>query len=219
MFIILPFLLYLEGLAQGSSPSHSSGNSIVSLAEKMISVVEEVEGFKCTTEIQYYKGGKKYKRYGFTFYTNKSGEIRLRFSRPYPGVSAWYRKGDDKITIQPFRFLPIFTFRLSLTNPRVISPSGQRIDQGTMDYIVQFFYDNCELIRQRESQYSDEGVEIECTYWARDYTGGEDEKLNRYRLVVSKENWFPTRIERFSQEGIPIEVITFKEYEIQFTRE
>jgi outer membrane lipoprotein-sorting protein len=220
IFITLTLLLYLSGLAQGSSPSPSSGHRIVTLAEKMISVVEEVEGFQCKTEIQYYKEGKEYKRYRFTFYTNKSGEIRLRFSSPYPGVSAFYRKGDDTITVQPFRFLPIFKFRLSLTNPRVISPSGQRIDQGTMAYLIQFFYDNCELILQRESQYTDEGDEIECMYWARDYTGGGDkEELNRYRLIVSKENWFPTRIERFSQEGIPIEVITFKAYEIQFTME
>ncbi len=219
MFITLPFLLYLQGLAEGSSPVNASGQHIVALAEKMISVVEKVEGFQCKTEIQYYKEGKEYKRFRFTFFTNKSGEIRLRFSRPYPGVSALYRKGDDKITVQPFRYLPIIKFRLSLTNPRVISPSGQRIDQGTMEYLIQFFYDNCELIRQRESQYSDQGDEVDCTYWARDYTGGEGEKLNRYRLIVSKENWFPTRVERFDQEGVPIEVITFGEYEIQFAGE
>jgi outer membrane lipoprotein-sorting protein len=218
MFIVLIFFLFLGGYAQGSSPENSSGHQIVALAEKMISIVEEVEGFQCNTEIQYYREGKKYKVYRFAFYTNKSGEVRLRFLRPYPGVSVFYRKGDDKITVQPFRFLPIVKFRLSLTNPRVISPSGQRIDQGTMAYLIQFFYQNCELIRQRESQYSEKGNEIDCTYWARDYTGkGED--LNRYRLVVSKENWFPTRIERFDPEGGPIEGITFKEYEIGFTGE
>ena len=218
MVIALAFVLYLEGLAPGSSPVNSSGQNIVALAEKMISIVEEVEGFQCKTEIQYYRKGKEYRRYRFTFYTNKSGEVRLGFSRPYPGVSAFYRKGDGKITVQPFRFLPFITFRLSLTNPRVISPSGQRIDQGTMEYLIQFFYENCELIRQRESQYSDQGDEIDCAYWARDYTG-EGEELNRYRLVVSKKNWFPTRIERFDPEGIPIEVITFDEYEIHFTGE
>ena len=217
VLITLPFLLYLGGLAQASSPEKSSGHNIVALAEKMISIVGEVEGFQCKTEIQYFKEGKEYKRYRFTFYTNQSGEIRLRFSRPYPGVSAFYRKGDDKITVQPFRFLPIVKFRLSLTNPRVISPSGQRIDQGTMEYLIQFFYENCELIQQRESKYADKGDEIDCTYWAKDYTGREGENLNRYRLIVSKENWFPTRIERFDPEGLPIEVITFDEYEIHFT--
>jgi outer membrane lipoprotein-sorting protein len=108
-------------------------------------------------------------------------------------------------------------FRLSLTNPRVISPSGQRIDQGTIDYLTRFFYENREIIRQSESQFSDEGDRIDCMFWAKDYTGSEE--LNRYRLVVSKNNWFPTRIERFNQKGIPIEVITFKDYEILFTKE
>jgi outer membrane lipoprotein-sorting protein len=217
MVITLTCFLYLGGLAQGSSPENSSGHHIVALAERMISIVEKVEGFQCKTEIKYYREGKEYKRYRFAFYTNKRGEVRLRFSRPYPGVSAFYRKGDDTITVQPFRFLPIVKFSLSLTNPRVISPSGQRIDQGTMEYLIQFFYENCELIQQRESKYSDKGDAIDCTYWAKDYTGREGEKLNRYRLVVSKENWFPTRIERFDQEGSPIEVITFDEYEIHFT--
>ena len=217
LFIALASLLYLEGSDLSASPAHSSGHEIVALAEKMISVVEEVNDFQCKTEIQYYREGKEFKRYRFSFFTGKSGKVRLRFSRPYPGVSAYYQKGDDKIIVQPFRFLPIVKFRISLTNPRVISPSGQRIDQGTMEYLIQFFYDNCEVIRKSDSQFSDEGDLIDCMFWAKDYTWGED--LNRYRLAVSKKNCFPIRIERFNRKELPIEVITFKDYEIRFTEE
>jgi len=217
VFITLFALLYIDGADQSASSVNSSGDRIVALAEKMISVVEGVEDFQCKTEIQYFREGKEYKRYRFVFFTEKSGTVRLRFSRPYPGLSAFYKKGDEKVSVQPFRFLPIVKFRLSLTNPRVISPSGQRIDQGTIDYLTRFFYQNCDLIQQSESRFSDEGDRIDCMFWAKDYTGKEE--LNRYRLVVSKENWFPTRIERFSQQGVPIEVITFKDYEIQFTKE
>lgn len=217
VFIIVLSLINLEGVDQISSPAGTSGHRIVSLAEKMISVVGEVENFQCKTEIQYFREGNEYKRYRFSFFTEKDGGVRLRFSRPYPGVSVLYQKGNDKITVQPFRFLPIVKFRLSLTHPRVISPSGQRIDQGTTDYLTRFFYENREIIRQSESQFSDEGDRIDCMFWAKDYTGSEE--FNRYRLVVSKKNWFPTRIERFNQKGTPIEVITFKDYEIQFIKE
>ena len=217
VFITLSALLNIEGAGQSASPVYSSGDRIVALAEKMISVAGGVEDFQCTTEIQYYSEGKKDKSYRFVFFTDIGGNVRLRFSRPYPGVSAFYQKGDEKVTVQPFRFLPIVKFRISLTNPRVISPSGQRIDQGTIDYLTRFFYQNCDLIQQSESRFSDEGDRIDCMFWAKDYTGKEE--LNRYRLVVSKENWFPARIERYNQKEVPIEVITFKEYEIQFTEE
>ena len=217
VFMIVLSLINLEGADQIASPAGTSGYRVVALAEKMISVVGEVEDFQCKTEIQYYREGNEYKRYRFTFFTEKSGNVRLRFSRPYPGVSAFYRMGDEKITVQPFRFLPIVKFRLSLTNPRVISPSGQRIDQGTIDYLTRFFYENREIIRKSKSQFSEEEDRIDCMFWAKDYTGREE--LNRYRLVVSKKNWFPTRIERFNQEDMAIEVITFKDYEIQFTKE
>ena len=215
MFITLSALVFIEGVEQSASPVYSSGDRIVALAEKMISVVEGVEDFQCNTEIQYFREGKEYKRYRFVFFTEKSGTVRLRFSRPYPGVSAFYKKGDEKVTVQPFRFLPIVKFRLSLTNPRVISPSGQRIDQGTMEYLIQFFYDNCDVIRKNDGQFIEEGDKIDCMFWAKDYTGKEE--LNRYRLVVSKKNWFPARIERYNQKEEPIEVITFNDYEIQFT--
>jgi outer membrane lipoprotein-sorting protein len=217
VFITLSALLNIEGADQSASPVNSSGDRIVALAEKMISVAGGVEDFQCNTEIQYYSEGKKNKRYRFVFFTEKGGNVRLRFSRPYPGVSAFYKKGDEKVTVQPFRFLPIVKFRLSLTNPRVVSPSGQRIDQGTIDYLTRFFYQNCELIRQSESRFSDEEDRIDCIFWAKDYTGRGD--LNRYRLVVSKKNWFPNRIERFDQAGILIEVMTFKDYEIRFIEE
>lgn len=217
MFITLSALLNIEGAGQSASPVYSSGDRIVALAEKMISVACGVEDFHCNTEIHYYSEGKKGKSYRFVFFTDKGGNVRLRFSRPYPGVSAFYQKGDEKVTVQPFRFLPIVKFRISLTNPRVISPSGQRIDQGTIDYLTRFFYQNCELIQKSENRFSDEGDRIDCMFWAKDYTGGEE--LNRYRLVVFKENWFPARIERYNQKEVPIEVITFKDYEIQFTEE
>ncbi len=217
-FIAVAVILSVGGIDNISSPVidvDMVGSQVITVAERMVSVVEGIESIQCKMMIRYYRCGDEYKHYQFIFFTDKDDNVHLRFLHPYRGMSVFYRRGDNKVTIRPFRFLPMVRFRISLDNPLVISPSGQRIDQGTLGYLTRFFYDNREIIRRNRSRYSAEGNRLECMFWAKNYTGKTD--LNRYRLVVLKENYLPVLIERYTKENNLIEIMTFEDYIIRFT--
>ena len=214
VLVILVTVLSAAPVSQSSLSADVSGSYIVAAVQKMAATFETVERFSCETEIRYYRDGKPDKRFVFTLHAETPGSVSLTFSRPYPGVKVVYHQGDDKLTIKPFKFLPIVTFRLSIDNPLVTSPSGQRIDHCTLEYLITFLHENGELITKRASEYREGEERIEFICWAKDYTN--EKELNRYRVVVLKENWFPLRVERYNQHNLPIEIISFKNYTIGF---
>lgn len=210
--LILLTVLSAARFGHSSFAADASGSHIVAAVQKMTAALEGVEGFRCEADIRYYRNGKADKRFVFTLHAETQGSVSLTFSRPYPGVKVVYRQGDNKLTIKPFQFLPVVSFRLSIDNPLVTSPSGQRIDHCTLEYLIKFLYENGELISKRESEYREGKERVEFICWAKDYTGAKE--LNRYRVVVLKENWFPSRVERYNQNDLPIEIISFKNYTI-----
>jgi len=211
VLVILLTVLSVGRFGHGSS-ADTSGSHIVATVQKMIAALETVEGFRCETDIRYYRDGKADKRFIFTLHAETQGRVSLRFSRPYPGVKVVYRQGDSRLTVKPFQFLPIVTFSLSIDNPLVTSPTGQRINHCTLEYLITFLHENGEVITKRASEYSEGEDRIAFICWAKDYTN--EKELNRYRVVVSKENWFPSRVERYNQQNLPIEIISFKNYTI-----
>jgi outer membrane lipoprotein-sorting protein len=92
------------------------------------------------------------------------------------------------------------------------SPSGQRIDQADVEYIVGFLYKNIKWIREKKSEFFEEENRIKFMFWARDYV--ENKNLEKYRVLVSKKNWLPIQIGRYDLENNPIEIVIFKKYTI-----
>lgn len=207
---ILLFLLCSGDAQPGNEADKVPAKQIVAIAESMLHVFEGLGDFSCDIEVQYYRLTKEDKKYYFTWFWETRGISRVRFSRPYPGLTATYKRGDTEVTIQPFPFIPFMKFKLSLYHSLLRTPSGQRMDQGSIEYLSRFFYNNINLIQQHESSLSEETDRVAFSFWAADYTGGKE--LNRYYVIVSKENWFPLRIERYNKCKELIEVITFKKF-------
>jgi len=155
--------------------------------------------------------GKENKRYRLKYFYKQNGLSRLDFSRPYYGVTVFYKIGDKKLTVKPFRFLPL-KFNFSIYNPMFKSPSGQRIDHANVDYIIKFFYKNIKWIQEKEIEFFEEENRIKFMFWARDYIEGKNPE--KYRVFVSKRNWLPVKIERYDLEDKPIEIFIFKKYSI-----
>lgn len=204
-------LLFLQGAEVKQLSEESSASQILAVAQKMISAVKEVDDIISETEILYHKKGKENKRYRLTYFYKQNGLSRLNFSRPYPGVTVFYKRGDEKLTVKPFRFLPL-RFSFSIYNSMFKSPSGQRIDQADVEYIIGFLYKNIKWIREKKSEFFEEENRIKFMFWARDYV--ENKNLEKYRVLVSKKNWLPIQIERYDLENKPIEIVIFKKYTI-----
>jgi len=186
---------------------------IVAISEKILHVFEQLEDFRCDVEAQYYHRGKKHQLYRFTFWGERAGTTRIKFSRPYPGLTASYKKGEHTVTVQPFPFLPFMKLTFSLYHSLVKSPSGQRMDQAGIEYMSRFFHNNMHVIQNHESSFREEANSLVFSFWAEDYSGGKE--LNRYNVTVSKDTYLPVRIERYDSSREPIEVISFKDFVIQ----
>jgi len=209
---LLSAVMLLEATSLRASAEPSGEEKILAVVRKMISVFENVEDFTCETEVTYYNEGIEDQQWRVKFFFKKGKKFRVDFSYPYRGVSIFYRGGDEKLTVRPFRFLPALKFRFSIDAPIAKTPSGQRINQTDVGYFIRFIFNNLKSIEQRESEFQDDGERIQFLFWALDYIEGKS--LEKYRVFVSRKNWFPLRVERYNLEGKLVELIIFKNYVI-----
>lgn len=198
--LALQLLLGVVSLPASEPPEE---NRVMALAEKMDAAFKEVKDYTCDIEQIFFKDGVEDQRHHFTFYFKKKKKIRVDFSSPHSGMTVLYQGNDEEITVIPLRFLPFIRFHYSIDNPKVRTPAGQRLDQSDVGYFIEFLLKNLKTVQQGEDEYREEGSRITFQFWARDYTGGAS--IEKYRLTLSKVNWFPIRIERNTREGKPIE--------------
>jgi outer membrane lipoprotein-sorting protein len=211
VFVIAASIL-LEVAGPERSPGNSDGSRILAVAQKMITVIENVEDFTCEAEVIYYSDGEEDQRYRITFFYKKNGKIRVKFSRPYPGLTVFYEYGDQELTVKPFKYLPVVKLRFSINNSMVKTPSGQRINQTDVQYFIRFLLENVDWVLKKENEFYEKEDQIEFMFYAKDYIEGKE--LEKYRVFVSKNTWFPVRIERYNLQDTPLEVMTFKNHSI-----
>ena len=187
-------------------------NRVLAVVQRMESAFKTVEDYTCEVEQIFYQDGGENKRYQFKFYFKREKKIRVDFSYPYSSLTIFFKEGDKQVTVLPLRSLHAVKFRLSIDNPLILTPAGQRINQTDMDYFINFLLKNLEKVKQETDEFSEDDDQIR--FWLRgyDYIGGKDPE--KYRIIISKRNWLPIRIERYDLEGKPLEVSIIQDYAI-----
>jgi outer membrane lipoprotein-sorting protein len=194
------------------SSERSDENPILAVLQKMESAFKTMEDYTCEVEQIFYQDGVEDQRYRFKFYFKKDKKIRVDFSHPYPSLTIFFEEGDKEATVIPFRFLPAMKFRFSIDNPMIKTLAGQRIDQTDMGYFMEFIFKNMKKVKQREDEFYEDGERIRFVLWAKDYI--EEKYPEKYRITISKTNWFPIHIERYNLEGNRIEATDIKNYTV-----
>ena len=208
---VLVFLAFLLCAFAGSTPASppSETNRILDLVEKMEAAFKEVKDYTCDVEQVFYQDGAENQRYRFKYYFKREKRIRVDFHYPYSSLSFFYDGGDEVIAV-PFRGLGVLKFHLSIDNPKLQTMAGQRINQTDMGYFIRFLSENLTKIPQKEEEFEEEGDRVNFWIRALDYINGKS--VERYRIFISKENWLPLRIERYSLEMKPLEETAIKNY-------
>lgn len=204
-----------SGSIAGKAKERSIENGILSVVQEMVSAFQRVEDYSCDVETIYYQSSQEetgYERYRFKFYFKRTKKIRVDFSQPYPGTIVIYSEGSEKATVIPFNFLPGLRFNISLKTPMLRTPTGQRLDQTDMGYFIDFVFRSLKKIKQEDVELREDGEKITFFLKALDYINRE--KMEKYRIVISKKNWLPTRIERYELDGTPVESIQIRNYSI-----
>jgi outer membrane lipoprotein-sorting protein len=205
------FLLLVAASFLPSSESVEE-NRVLAVVQRMESAFKTVEDYTCDVEQIFYQDGGENKRYQFKFYFKREKKIRVDFSYPYSSVTIFFKEGDKEVTVLPLRSLHAVKFRLSIDNPLILTPAGQRINQTDMDYFINFLLKNLEKVEQGTDEFSEDNDQIRFWLWGYDYIGGKNPE--KYRIIVSKRNWLPIRIERYNLEGKPLELSIIQGYAI-----
>ena len=187
-------------------------NRVLAVVQKMESGFKSVQDYTCEVEQIFYQDGGENQRYRFKFYFKREKKIRVDFSSPYSSLTIFFKEGDKEVTVLPIRSLRAMKFRLSIDNPLILTPAGQRINQTDMDYFINFLLKNLEKVKQGMDEFYEDKDQIRFWMWGYDYIGGMD--LEKYRITISKQNWLPMRIERYNSEGKPLEVSVIQDYTI-----
>ena len=207
------FILALQMLAAVTSSSASEPskeNRVQTIVEKMDAAFKEVKDYSCDVEQIFYKDRVEDQRYRFKFYFKREKKIRVDFSYPYPKLTLLYQDNNETVTVMPLRFLSLWRLHYSIEDPKLLTPAGQRINQTDMGYFIEFLFRNLKAVHQGEDEYQEEGDRATFLFWALDYIGGKSQE--KYRIIVSRGNWLPIRIERYTAEGKPIEVSIIQNY-------
>ena len=211
---ILAFSVYLvvtfTSPASASQPSEETG--IPGLVQKMEAAYKEVQDYTCEVEQVFYQEGVEHQRYRFKYYLKKQGKIRVDFYYPYPTLSFFYTGGGKEVTAVPLRSLGLIKFHLSVDNPKIRTLAGQKIDQTDMGYFIHFLIQNLNRVPQKQDEFEEDKASVRFWLQALDYVQGKD--IERYRITLSKGNWLPTRIERYTMEMKPLELTLIKNYTI-----
>ena len=212
LICLIPVFILLASASAAPFAETAEENRVLSVVQKMESTFASIEDYSCRVEQIFYQSGVEDPRYRFEFYFKRKKKIRVDFSEPHNGLRIFYDSEEDRVTAMPFRLFPFLTFHFSAGDPTLRTPSGQRINQTDMGYFIEFLLENLKKIEQKDVQYKDERGRIEFSLWAKDYVRGK--VLERYRIYITKENWLPTRIERYSLEGKLLELTMIRDYRI-----
>jgi hypothetical protein len=112
------------------------GEDVETVLKKMEAAYDEVKDYQTDVEVRIYKkdGAFKTERSLYTFKKPKS--IRLDFLSSHPRMTLVYPDRNGKVLLRLPGLLPVFTFHLMLDDPRLETPSGQRIDQTDLGLLI-----------------------------------------------------------------------------------
>ncbi|HSB05371.1 MAG TPA: hypothetical protein VLK23_09260 [Thermodesulfobacteriota bacterium] len=204
--------LLLTGMPPASASQPPVESRVFNLVVKMQAAFKEIEDYTCEVEQIFYQEGEEDQRYRFKYYFKKEKRIRVDFYYPYPTLSFFYTGGEKEVTAVPFRPMALLKFRLSVDNPKIRTLTGQKIDQTDMAYFIEFLFENLKKVPQKDDEYKEDRDQVTFWFQALDFINGE--KIERYRIVISKDYWLPIRIERYTLEKKPIELSIIKNYTI-----
>jgi outer membrane lipoprotein-sorting protein len=188
----------------------TASSHVLAVTQKIQSSFAIVQNYTCEVENTYYSNGVIDEVYRLMFYYRKGGRYRMDFIHPHKGTSIFYTEGDDEFSVRPFKSIAFFVFRVSVDSFLFKSPSGQRVDQTSIEHFVLFLVRNLTFVQQEEIDVHEENTTIQFRLRALDYIEGKHPE--HYRIVISKENWLPVRFERYNADNIPLEITVFKKY-------
>lgn len=183
-----------------SAPPAALRDDVETLLKRMEAAYDQVKDYQTDVEILLFKedGSSKTEKSLYTFKKPKS--IRLDFVSPHPGMMLVYPDPEGKVLLKPQGVLSILTLHLTLDDPLLGSPSGQRLDQTDLGVLIVNIRHSVTDQRRGPVSLSEDKEAIRIQVLADDHFREGVE--TRYQFLISKELWLPVEVGEATAQGV-----------------
>ncbi len=200
-----PILSY--GFEEGSLSTKSAND----LLKKMEAAYARVEDYQMNVEVKNYKNGGSSEIQKFLYTFKKPKWIRIDFESPHSGMILIYPDKDGKVKVESPGLAHIFKFDLSPENPLLRTPFGQRIDQTSLELLIQNISHS--LTDQRRGPvHINENAHVRIRVLATNHF--RKSVVTLYQFFIDKHLWLPVKVEESTPEGQLERTITFRNLRI-----
>ena len=191
-----------------SAPPAASRDDVETLLKKMEAAYDQVKDYQTDVEILLFKEDGSFKTEKSLYTFKKPKWIRLDFVSPHPGMMLVYPDPDGKVLMKPQGVLSILTFHLTLDDPLLGSPSGQRLDQTDLGVLIKNIRHSVTDQRRGPVSLSEDKEAIRIQVLADDHFREGVE--TRYQFLISKELWLPVEVGESTTDGVQEGRIIFR---------
>jgi outer membrane lipoprotein-sorting protein len=201
--VILPACCLLFSFASAET-SLDAG----SLMNKLESAYAAVKDYQTDVVVSIYEGAGSSETQKFLYTFRKPEWIRLDFEAPHPGAVLVYPDKNGKAVVRPGGVAHFLKFHLSLENRLIKVPSGQRIDQTDLGFLIRNISRSLTDQRKGPAEFAEEDGYIRISVLAVNHF--RKGTVTLYRFLIDKSLWLPVKVEESTPEGRPERTVTFQ---------
>jgi hypothetical protein len=198
-------LLALAYLAEARSEINASN-----LVERMEKRYEGIKDYQVTIEVSTAIKDGSFDTQTFIYRFKKPMKIRLDFKAPHPGMVLVYPDPKGKVALRPWPLLPFIKMRLELDDPRILSPSGQRIDQTDLGLFIRKLSHSLTDQRRGPARIFQADGTAEIEVLAEDHFRPGIDTL--YHFWIDEETSLPSKVEEREPGGRLKRTVLFRDW-------
>jgi len=188
------------------------GYDVETVLKKMEAAYDEVKDYQTEVEVTIYNKDGSFKTEKSLYTFKKPKWIRLDFESSHPRMILVYPDRNGKVLMRLPGLLPVLTFHLTLDDPLLKTPSGQRIDQTDLGLLIKNIRHSLTDQRRGPVSISEDKDTIQIQVLANDHFREGVETT--YQFLISKERWFPVEVGRSTPIGVQEGRIIFRNIRI-----
>jgi outer membrane lipoprotein-sorting protein len=179
---------------------------------KMEAAYEEVKDYQTEVEVTIYNKDGSFKTEKSLYTFKKPKWIRLDLVSSHPRMILVYPDRNGKVLMRLPGLLPVLTFHLTLDDPLLETPSGQRIDQTDLGLLIKNIRHSLTDQRRGPVSISEDKDTLQIQVLANDHFRERVETT--YQFLISKELWLPVEVGRSTPIGVQEGRIIFRNLRI-----
>jgi len=185
------------------------------ILERMEIAYGEIRDYQTLVELRNYSEDGSFEVEEFLYTLKKPHWIRLDFKSPHSGMVIVYPDSRGRVVVRPSGFFHFLKFYLSPDDSRLVSRTGQRIDETDMGLLIENIRHSVTDHRRGPVDLVSEDRRLIIRVLADDHFRKGVE--TRYAFTIDKDRWLPIGVSESTPEGRLERTIFFRDLRTNLT--